>query len=132
VLVDDDELAGVDAPDVAKAGAIIVSARRCRRGEDKPPRCSADRNITAQKGTFEHCRGTGAGSWQAKAAPGFGAPSWYALSDARRARAGTNLSLASGRVRPLAKSHAGFAGMRLRPTLGLKGRTVPGVTSGAE
>ena len=68
---------------------------------------------------------------QAKAAPGFARPSWYALSDLLAVLgAGTHFSLASEVFGAIAKSHAGFAGMSY-DTLALRGRTIAGATAGA-
>ena len=82
LVVADEELAGVDAPDVAKAGAIIVI------GTTLPPWARhlaavvlPIANFTEEEGTFTNLRGRVQRFMQAKAAPGFARPSWFVLAD---------------------------------------------------
>lgn len=132
LIVADEELAGVDASDVAKAGAIIVIGTTLPAWARHAAAVVIPiANFTEEDGTFTNLRGRVQRFMQAKAAPGFARPSWYALSDLLNALGtGANYSLASDVFAALAKSHAGFAGMSY-DTLGLKGRTIAGATAGA-
>src|SRR6185503_2558302 len=132
LVVADEELVGLDAADVAKAGAIIVI------GTTLPPWAKHAANVvlpianfTEEEGTFTNLRGHVQRFMQAKQAPGFARPSWYVLSDLL-AEAGvkTNYSLASDVFKALAGARSEFAGMSY-DTLGLKGRSVAGATAGA-
>jgi NADH-quinone oxidoreductase subunit G len=127
LIVADEELAGIDAPDVAKAGAIIVI------GTTLPAwaRHAASvvlpiANFAEEEGTFTNLRGRVQRFLQAKAAPGFARPSWYVLSDLLAA-AGvkTNYSLASEVFAALAAARSEFAGMSY-DTLAARGKVVAG------
>jgi NADH dehydrogenase/NADH:ubiquinone oxidoreductase subunit G len=127
LVVADEELLGLDAADVAKAGAIVVI------GTTLPAwaRHAANvvlpiANFTEEEGTFTNLRGRVQRFMQAKAAPGFARPSWYVLSDLL-AELGvrTNYSLASEVFAAMAVSRSEFAGMSY-DTLGLRGRVVAG------
>jgi NADH-quinone oxidoreductase subunit G len=134
LVVADEELAGADVPDVAKASAIIVI------GTTLPPwaRHAAAvvlpiANFVEEEGTFTNLRGRVQRFMQAKAAPGFARPSWYALSDLLAAiGTRTNYSLASEVFGALAAAHPEFAGMSY-DALALKGRPIAsaGATAGA-
>jgi NADH-quinone oxidoreductase subunit G len=134
LVIADEELAGADVPDVAKASAIIVI------GTTLPPwaRHAAAvvlpiANFVEEEGTFINLRGRVQRFMQAKAAPGFARPSWYALSDLLAAiGARTNYSLASDVFGALAAAHPEFAGMSY-DALALKGRPIAsaGATVGA-
>jgi NADH-quinone oxidoreductase subunit G len=132
LIVADEELAGVDASDVAKAGAIIVIGTTLPAWARHAAAVVLPiANFTEEEGTFTNLRGRVQRFMQAKAAPGFARPSWYALSDLLNALgAGTSFSLASDVFASLAQAHAGFAGMSY-DTLGLKGKTIAGATAGA-
>ncbi|HEY9227189.1 MAG TPA: 2Fe-2S iron-sulfur cluster-binding protein [Gemmatimonadaceae bacterium] len=125
LIVADEELAGVDASDAAKAGAIIVI------GTTLPPwaRHAAAvvlpiANFVEEDGTVTNLRGRVQRFMQAKAAPGFARPSWFVLSDLLAAMgAPMRHSLASEAFAALAAAHPSFAGMSY-DTLGLKGKTV--------
>jgi NADH-quinone oxidoreductase subunit G len=132
LIVADEELAGVDAADAAKAGAIIVI------GTTLP---AWARHLAAvvlpiasfveEEGTFTNLRGRVQRFMQAKAAPGFARPSWFVLSDLLTA-VGTpaNYMLAADVFKALAAANPEFAGMSY-DTLGLKGRTAAGATAEA-
>jgi predicted molibdopterin-dependent oxidoreductase YjgC len=132
LIVADEELAGVDAADAAKAGAIIVI------GTTLP---AWARHLAAvvlpiasfveEEGTFTNLRGRVQRFLQAKAAPGFARPSWYVLSDLL-AELGmkTNYSLASEVFAQLAATRSEFNGMSY-DRLGLRGAVVAGATAGA-
>ena len=132
LVVADEELAGIDAPDVAKASAIIVI------GTTLPPWARhlaavvlPIANFTEEEGTFTNLRGRVQRFMQAKAAPGFARPSWYVLSDLLAAMGGeTGFMLASDVFAELARSRGEFAGLSY-DTLGLKGRTIAGAAEPA-
>jgi NADH dehydrogenase/NADH:ubiquinone oxidoreductase subunit G len=134
LVVADEELVGLDAADIAKAGAIIVI------GTTLPgwARHAASvvlpiANFTEEEGTFTNLRGRVQRFLQAKAAPGFARPSWYVLSDLLGAMGvRTNYSLASEVFGALATTRPEFAGMSY-DTLGLRGRAISGqpATAGA-
>jgi NADH-quinone oxidoreductase subunit G len=135
LIVADEELAGIDAADVAKAGAIIVI------GTTLPPWAKHAAavvlpiaNFAEEEGTFTNLRGRVQRFMQAKAAPGFARPSWYVLSDLLAGMgAGTNYSLASDVFKQLASVRSEFAGMSY-DALGLKGAALAGsgaATAGA-
>jgi NADH dehydrogenase/NADH:ubiquinone oxidoreductase 75 kD subunit (chain G) len=132
LIVADEELAGIDAPDVAKAGAIIVIGTALPAWARHAATVVLPiANFTEEEGTFTNIRGRVQRFMQAKAAPGFARPSWFVLSDLLSALGvQTNFSLASEVFGALARSHAAFAGMSY-DTLGLKGKTVAGATVGA-
>ncbi len=125
LIVADEELAGVDAPDVAKAGAIIVI------GTTLPPWARhvaavvlPIANFTEEEGTFTNLRGRVQRFMQAKAAPGFARPSWHVLSDVLAAMGGkTEYWLASDVFAALAVAHPEFAGLSY-DRLGLKGGVI--------
>ncbi|HEU4990797.1 MAG TPA: 2Fe-2S iron-sulfur cluster-binding protein, partial [Gemmatimonadaceae bacterium] len=82
LIVADEELAGLDAPDVARAGAIIVI------GTTLPAwaRHAASvvlpiANMVEEEGTFTNLRGRVQRFRQAKSAPGFARPSWLVTAD---------------------------------------------------
>jgi predicted molibdopterin-dependent oxidoreductase YjgC len=90
-------------------------------------------NFVEEEGTFTNLRGRVQRFMQAKAAPGFARPSWYALSDLLAAiGTRTNYSLASEVFGAIAAAHPEFAGMSY-DTLALKGRPIAnaGATAGA-
>jgi NADH-quinone oxidoreductase subunit G len=132
LIVADEELAGVDAADAAKAGAIIVV------GTTLPPwaRHAATvvlpiANCVEEEGTFTNLRGRVQRFLQAKAAPGFARPSWFVLGDLLAALGGPGGPfLASDAFAALAAAHPEFAGMSY-DTLGLKGRPVASAMSEA-
>ena len=81
-IVADEELAGIDAPDVAKAGAIIVIGTTLPAWARHAAAVVLPiANFAEEEGTFTNLRGRVQRFLQAKAAPGFARPSWYVLSD---------------------------------------------------
>ena len=137
LIVADEELAGVDAPDVAKASSIIVI------GTTLPPWARhvaavvlPIANVVEEEGTFTNLRGRVQRFWQAKAGPGFARPSWFVLADLLTA-AGvkSTYSLASDVFAALAGSRREFAGLSY-DALGLRGKAIadgkaPKATAGA-
>jgi NADH-quinone oxidoreductase subunit G len=127
LVVADEELVGLDAASVAKAGAIIVIGTTLPAWAKHAAAVVLPiANFTEEEGTFTNLRGHVQRFMQAKQAPGFARPSWYVLSDLL-AETGvkTNFSLASDVFKALAGARSEFAGMSY-DTLGLKGRTVAG------
>jgi len=134
LVVADEELAGVDVPDVAKASAIIVIGTTLPAWARHAAAVVLPiANFVEEEGTFTNLRGRVQRFMQAKAAPGFARPSWYVLSDLLAAvGTRTNYSLASEVFGALAAAHPEFAGMSY-DTLPLKGKSIAsaGATAGA-
>ncbi len=132
LVVADEELAGLDAPDVARAGAIIVI------GTTLPAwaRHAASvvlpiTNVVEEEGTFVNLRGRVQRFRQARSGPGFSRPSWLALSDLLAALGEpADYRQAHEVFAALAASHPEFAGMSY-DSLGLKGATVTSAAVGA-
>ena len=132
LIVADEALAGVDAADVAKAGAIIVI------GTTLPAwaRHSANvvlpiANFAEEDGTFTNLRGRVQRFLQAKAAPGLARPSFFAIGDLLAALGeGSGYWTASQAFDALVAAHPEFAGMSY-DSLGLKGAMAAGAMSGA-
>jgi len=131
LVVADEELTGVDAPDVAKASAIVVI------GTTLPAWCRHAAavvlpiaNFVEEEGTFTNLRGRVQRFLQAKAAPGYARPSWYALADLVAAvGAKGDYALASDVFAGLAAKNKEFGGMSY-DTLGMRGRPVASAGSG--
>jgi NADH-quinone oxidoreductase subunit G len=125
LVVADEELAGVDVPDVAKASAIIVIGTTLPAWARHAAAVVLPiANFVEEEGTFTNLRGRVQRFMQAKAAPGFARPSWYVLSDLLAAvGTRTNYSLASEVFGALAAAHPEFAGMSY-DTLSLKGKAI--------
>ena len=132
LVVADDELAGVDAPDISRASAIIVIGTTLPHwARHLAAVVLPTANFTEEEGTFTNLRGRVQRFMQAKAAPGFARPSWYALSDLLAAMgAETGFMLASDVFAELARSHPEFAGLSY-DTLGLRGRMIAGAAEPA-
>ncbi|MDE3150819.1 MAG: molybdopterin-dependent oxidoreductase, partial [Gemmatimonadota bacterium] len=132
LVVADEELAGLDAPDVARAGAIIVI------GTTLPAwaRHAASvvlpiTNMVEEEGTLTNLRGRVQRFRQAKSGPGFSRPSWMVAADLLTALGErADYYLATDVFNALAASHPEFAGMSY-DTLGLKGTLVKSATAGA-
>ncbi|MEP6493660.1 MAG: 2Fe-2S iron-sulfur cluster-binding protein [bacterium] len=132
LVVADEDLEGLDAPDIAKAGAIIVIGTTLPAWARHAAAVVLPiANFTEEEGTFTNLRGRVQRFMQAKAAPGFARPSWYALSDLLAA-AGvrTDYSLASEVFGAIAAARPEFAGMSY-DTLALKGKSLAGEPSTA-
>ena len=132
LVVADEELAGIDAPDIAKASAIIVIGTTLPHwARHLAAVVLPIANFTEEEGTFTNLRGRVQRFMQAKAAPGFARPSWYVLSDLLAAMGGqTGFMLASDVFAELARSRAEFAGLSY-DTLALKGRMIAGAAEPA-
>jgi predicted molibdopterin-dependent oxidoreductase YjgC len=132
LVVADEELAGIDAADVAKAGAIIVIGTTLPAWAKHAAAVVLPiANFTEEEGTFTNLRGRVQRFMQAKAAPGFARPSWFVLSDLlAQMGVATNHMLAADVFKALAGARSEFTGLSYE-TLGLKGRAIAGATSGA-
>ena len=125
LIVADEELAGVDAKDAARASTMIVI------GTTLPPWARhlaavvlPIANRVEEEGTFTNLRGRVQRFLQAKAAPGFARPSWFVLGDLVAALGGKGgYFLASEAFSALAAARREFAGMSY-DSLGLKGATI--------
>jgi NADH-quinone oxidoreductase subunit G len=132
LIVADEELAGVDAADIAKAGAVIVI------GTTLPAwaRHAANvvlpiANCVEEDGTFTNLRGRVQRFLQTKAAPGIARPSFFAIGDLLAALGnGSGYWTASEAFDALASSNAEFAGMSY-DSLALKGAATASALAGA-
>lgn len=132
LIIADEELAGVEKPNITNAGAVIVV------GTTIPPWATGKTNVVLpvanmaeEEGTFTNLRGRVQRFMQAKAAPGFARPTWWVLSDLLTAIGErTNYFLASDVFAALAKDVSPFSGMTY-DGLGLKGREIAGARSPA-
>ncbi|HTR78450.1 MAG TPA: molybdopterin-dependent oxidoreductase, partial [Gemmatimonadaceae bacterium] len=130
LVVADEELAGADAVDIARAGAVIVV------GTTLPPwaRHAASvvlpiANMVEEEGTYTNVAGRVQRFLQARAAPGFARPSWWVLSDLGAELAATARYGVAGDVfAGLAAAHAEFAGMTY-DRLGMVGRPIASMAS---
>jgi predicted molibdopterin-dependent oxidoreductase YjgC len=134
-VIADEELASVDARNVARAGAVIVV------GTTLPPWARhlaavvlPIANMVEEDGTFTNVDGRVQRFQQAKAAPGFARPSWWAIADLVTAAGGQagkgSYFLAADVFAALAGSHAEFAGMSY-DGLALSGRQVASAAKAA-
>jgi NADH-quinone oxidoreductase subunit G len=127
LIVADEELAGVDQPNVDAAGAVVVV------GTTLPPWAAAKTsvvlpiaNMAEEEGTFTNLRGRVQRFTQAKAPPGFARPSWWVLSDLLTAIGEkSSYFLASDVFTALAQDVAQFSGLSY-DSLALKGREIAG------
>jgi len=127
LLVADEELAGLQPPDIGTAAAVIVVGTTL-------PKWAAARavavlpvaNMAEEEGTFTNLHGRVQRFTQAKAAPGFARPTWWVLADLLTAAGEpAQYFLAADVFAALSKDAAPFAGMSY-DGLGLKGRVVAG------
>jgi NADH-quinone oxidoreductase subunit G len=132
LVVADEELEGVDAADVAKAGAVIVIGTTlpswARHGANVVLPIA---NFAEEDGTFTNLRGRVQRFLQAKAAPGVARPSFFAIGDLLAAIGeGAGYWTASQTFDALAATHGDFAGMSY-DKLGLKGAMTAGAMAEA-
>ncbi len=132
LVVADEELAGADASDASRAGAIIVIGTTLPAWARHAAAVVLPiANFAEEEGTFTNLRGRVQRFLQAKAAPGFARPSWYVLTDLVAAMgAPVTYSMASEAFAALAEDRPEFAGMSY-DTLGLKGLPVASARQGA-
>ncbi len=133
LVIADEELAGIDAPNIVAAGSVIVVGTML-------PKWAASRaavvlptaNMSEEEGTFTNLRGRVQRFTQAKAAPGFARPSWWVLTDLLAAAGETaQYFLASDVFAAAATDVAPLSGLSY-DLLGLKGREIAGARAGAE
>jgi NADH-quinone oxidoreductase subunit G len=127
LVVADEELDGVDNPDISAASAVIVVGTSLPKwAAGKTAVVLPIANMAEEDGTFTNLRGRVQRFMQAKAAPGIARPSWWVLGDLLSAAGEkANYFLASDVFAALAADVAPFTGMSY-DTLGLKGRTIAG------
>jgi NADH-quinone oxidoreductase subunit G len=132
LVVADEELVGLDAKDVAKAGAIIVIGTTLPAwAKHAAAAVLPIANFVEEEGTFTNLRGRVQRFMQAKAAPGFARPSWYVLSDLLGMMGvKSNHMLASDVFKALAAARTEFGGLSY-DTLGLKGGSIAGAEATA-
>jgi NADH-quinone oxidoreductase subunit G len=130
LVVANEELAGVDAPDVARASAIIVIGTTLPSWARHVAAVVLPiANVAEEDGTFTNLRGRVQRFMQAKAAPGFARPSWYVLTDVLNAvGVRSNHSLAGDVFKAAAAARPELAGMSY-DTLGLTGALIAGATA---
>jgi NADH-quinone oxidoreductase subunit G len=137
LIVADEELAGVDVTEIAKAGAIIVIGTTlpvwARHGASIVLPIA---NMTEEEGTFTNLRGRVQRFLQAKAAPGLARPSYFVIGDLLAALGeGQGYWTASAAFDALVAAKPALAGMSY-DGLGLKGALTTdaqaGVLAGAE
>ena len=132
LVVADEELAGMEAVDVAKAGAVIVV------GTTLPmwARHAANvvlpiANCVEEDGTFTNLRGRVQRFLQAKAAPGLARPSYFVIGDLLAAMGeGQGYWTAAQAFDALAASRPGMAGMSY-DSLALRGAVPTDANAGA-
>jgi NADH-quinone oxidoreductase subunit G len=132
LVVADEELNGMEAVDVAKAGAVIVI------GTTLPvwARHAATvvlpiANCVEEDGTFTNLRGRVQRFLQARAAPGLARPSYFVIGDLLAAMGeGQGYWTASSVFDAMAAAKPGFAGMSY-DTLALRGTLTADVMAGA-
>jgi NADH-quinone oxidoreductase subunit G len=125
LIVADEELAGTEAPDIAKASAVIVI------GTTLPPWAKHIANVVLpianmaeEEGTYTNVEGRVQRFLQAKAAPGFARPSWSVASDVLQSAGGKGgHMLASDAFAAVAAAHPEFAGLSY-DALALGGRPI--------
>jgi NADH-quinone oxidoreductase subunit G len=132
LVVADEELAGADAPDVAKAGAIIVIGTTLPAWARHVASVVLPiTNVTEEEGTFVNLRGRVQRFLQAKAGPGFARPSWFALADLLTATGQRTTHMQASEVfAALAAANPEFGGMSYA-SLQLRGAMVKGALAGA-
>ena len=132
LIVADEELAGIDAVDVAKAGAILVIGTTlpawARHGANVVLPIA---NCVEEEGTFTNLRGRVQRFLQAKAAPGLARPSYFVVGDLLAAMGeGEGYWTAEQVFTAMAASEPAFAGLSY-DRLGLRGAMMAGATTGA-
>jgi NADH-quinone oxidoreductase subunit G len=127
LVVADEELQGVETPDVSAAAAIIVVGTTVPAwAMPKVVAVLPVANMAEEEGTFTNLRGRVQRFLQAKAPPGFARPTWWVLADLLTALGETtSYFLASDVFSALAKEVPSFSGMSYQ-TLGLKGASGDG------
>jgi len=131
LIIADDDLEGLSADAVARAGAVIVIGTALPAAVEKPAVVLPIANFAEEEGTFTNIRGRVQRFTQAKAAPGMARPSWLVLGDLLGALgAQTSFFLPSDVFANLAASRPGFAGLSY-DRLGMRGLPVIDAMAGA-
>jgi predicted molibdopterin-dependent oxidoreductase YjgC len=132
LIVADEELAGADAADVAKAGAIIVIGTTLPAWARHAAAVVLPiTNFAEEEGTFTNLRGRVQRFMQAKATEGLSRPGWFVVSDLLGALGeSTGYFLPSEVFDALASAQPEFAGMSY-DTLGLRGAEIRAEVSAA-
>jgi NADH-quinone oxidoreductase subunit G len=122
LVIADEELAGVDAPSIANAAAVIVIGTTVPAwAMSKVVAVLPVANMTEEEGTYTNLRGRVQRFTQAKAPPGFARPTWWVLADLLSALGEkTRYFVAADVFTALAKETTAFSGMSYQ-SLGLKG-----------
>jgi NADH-quinone oxidoreductase subunit G len=127
LVVADEELAGVDATAVSRAGAIIVIGTTLPTWAERSVAVVLPiANFTEQEGTFTNVNGRVQRFMQARAATALARPSFWVIGDLLAAMGeGTGYFTAASAFAALAEAHKDFAGLSYE-TLGVRGRIVAG------
>ena len=125
LIVADEELAGVEAPDLARAGGVIIIGTTLPSwARHLAAVVLPIANMVEEDGTFTNVEGRVQRFLQAKAAPGFARPSWWVVSDLLTAVGGKGgFMLASETFAAAAAAHPEFAGLSY-DALALGGRAI--------
>ena len=126
LVVADEELVGIDKPDVSAAAAIIVVGTTVPSwAMSKVVAVLPVANMAEEEGTFTNLRGRVQRFLQAKSPPGFARPTWWVLADLLTALGeNTSYFLASDVFSALARDVPAYSGMSYQ-MLGLKGSPMP-------
>jgi NADH-quinone oxidoreductase subunit G len=127
LIVADEDLDGVENPDISAASAVIVVGTSLPKwAAPKTAVVLPIANMAEEEGTFTNLRGRVQRFMQAKAAPGLARPSWWVVGDLLSAAGEkANYFLASDVFTALAADVGSFKGVSY-DTLGLKGRAIAG------
>jgi len=121
LVVAGEDLAGIDASAIARAGEVIVISSVLPEAAGKASVVLPIANYSEEEGTVTNLRGRVQRFTQAKQAPGETRPSWLVLGDLLGAMGKqTNFFLPSEVFAKLASSNASFSGLSYE-TLGFKG-----------
>jgi NADH-quinone oxidoreductase subunit G len=121
LVVAGEDLAGIDASAVARAGEVIVISSVLPEAAGKASVVLPIANYSEEEGTVTNLRGRVQRFTQAKQAPGETRPSWLVLGDLLGAMGKqTNFFLPSEVFAKLASSNSSFAGLSY-DSLGFKG-----------
>jgi NADH-quinone oxidoreductase subunit G len=125
LIVADEELAGTEAPDIAKASAVIVIGTTLPTWARHIAAVVLPiANMAEEDGTYTNVEGRVQRFLQAKAAPGFARPSWSVASDVLASAGGKGgHMLASDAFATVAGAHPEFAGLSY-DLLALGGRPI--------
>ncbi|HEY4734701.1 MAG TPA: molybdopterin-dependent oxidoreductase [Gemmatimonadaceae bacterium] len=124
LVIAGEDLAGVDASAVSRAGEVIVIGSVMPHGADRASVVLPIANFSEEEGTVTNLRGRVQRFTQARQAPGETRPSWLVLGDLLGAMGKqSNFFLPSEVFARLASSHKSFAGLSY-DRIGFKGLPV--------